>query len=128
MVRERLHLTHLFAAAIVVGALGRLVVRMEVAGESMLPAFEPGDRVVALRCRRLAPGDAVVLRDPRKPERLVLKRVAAAGPAGIDVRGDNPAASTDSRQWGSVAAGAVIGRVVYRYAPTSRAGRIQSRR
>lgn len=128
MVRERLHLTHLVAAAIVVAAWRHVVIRMEVAGESMRPAFEPGDRVVAIRCRRWEPGDAVVLRDPRQPERLVLKRVTTAGPDGIDVRGDNPPASTDSRQFGVVPAGAVVGRVVYRYAPTSRAGRIQSRR
>jgi hypothetical protein len=69
-----------------------------------------------------------VIRDPRQPSRLMLKRIFATSPGRVDVRGDNPQASTDSRHFGAVAAQSVVGRVVYRYAPPSRAGRIQSRR
>jgi inner membrane protease subunit 1 len=52
----------------------------------------------------------------------MLKRVRLAGPTGLDVRGDNPDASTDSRHFGPVPFTALRGRVVYRYAPPGRAG------
>jgi inner membrane protease subunit 1 len=43
--------------------------------------------------------------------------------ARVDVRGDNEAASTDSRHFGPVPRRAVRGRVLYRYGPPARAGR-----
>jgi type IV secretory pathway protease TraF len=52
----------------------------------------------------------------------MLKRVAARGPAGLTVLGDNAAASTDSRAFGPVSPGTVRGRAVYRYFPDSRRG------
>ena len=88
----------------------------------MCPTLAPGDRVVALRCHRPRPGDVVVLPDPRLPSRTLVKRVAAVGPAGFTVAGDAPDASTDSRSFGPVPS--VWGRVVYRYAPRDRAGRL----
>lgn len=94
--------------------------RVEVAGDSMRPALEPGDRVVAVRARRARPGDVVVVRDPRHPARLLVKRVAEKGPGGVVVLGDNPAASTDSRAFGPVTG--IWGRARYRYAPADRAG------
>lgn len=96
---------------------------MEVTGDSMRPALEPGDRVIAVRARRARAGDLVVVRDPRRPERLLVKRVAAVGPHGVEVVGDNPVASTDSRVFGAVPV--VWGRVLYRYAPVGRAGHLR---
>lgn len=96
--------------------------RVEVAGDSMRPALEPGDRLLAVRWPRARPGDLVVVRDPRVPARLLVKRVAAAGPGGVEVRGDNAGASTDSRAFGPVPR--IWGRPVYRYAPPGRAGRL----
>jgi hypothetical protein len=46
--------------------------------------------------------------------------VVKASAAGLTVRGDNPSASTDSRDFGPVPAASVRGRVVYRYAPPHR--------
>jgi nickel-type superoxide dismutase maturation protease len=98
----------------------RLVV---VDGDSMRPALEPGDRLLVLA---LPPrvGDIVAL---RHEGRTIVKRVAAvaADDDRIDVLGDNAAASTDSRTFGPVGRGAIIGRVVYRYAPAARAGRVR---
>jgi len=59
---------------------------------------------------------------------VVVKRVeqVAGGPVVGDVivvRGDNPAASTDSRTFGPVPASSVQGRVLYRYFPPGRQGR-----
>lgn len=108
---------------------------MVVLGKSMLPTFEEGDRVLALaprltrplspRRRRLRTGDVVVIADPRQPGRsgvgpAFLKRVCAAYADGIEVRGDNPEASTDSRHFGPVPWEAVLGIVVYRYFPPGR--------
>lgn len=98
----------------------RLVRRVIVVGDSMRPALEPGDKVLAVRTGRAVTGDLVVVRDPRSPGRLLAKRVAGLGPGGVVVLGDNQAASTDSRVFGPVPG--VWGRPVYRYAPAERAG------
>lgn len=97
--------------------------RLEVVGDSMRPALEPGDRVLAVRGLRPRLGDLAVVRDPRLPERLLVKRVSAVGPGGVEVLGDNAPASTDSRAFGPV--GAVWGVAVYRYAPAARVGRLR---
>lgn len=89
----------------------------------MEPTLTPGDRVLVLRLRP-RPGDVVALRDPRNQARTILKRVAAIDGEEVTVLGDNAAASTDSRAFGPVPQSSVLGRVVYRYAPTARAGRV----
>lgn len=70
----------------------------------------------------MAPGQVVAVADPRQPGRLLVKRVLSVDAGRVDLRGDNPAASTDSRHFGTVDIGAVRGRVVYRYHPPGRAG------
>ena len=96
--------------------------RVVVAGPSMLPAFRPGDRLVVVPVGRLAPGDGVALTDPTDAGRWLVKRVLRVGDDLVDVRGDNEAASTDSRDFGAVAASSLVGRVVYRYYPGDRVG------
>jgi nickel-type superoxide dismutase maturation protease len=103
--------------------------RVEVAGGSMAPTFGPGDRLVVLgrrlgRPRWPVPGEVVAVTDPRDPSRLLVKRVAAVDRVAgtVDVRGDAADASTDSRTFGPVPLSAVVGRVVYRYAPPGRTG------
>ena len=96
--------------------------RVEVAGDSMLPALLPGDRLLVLCPARLRVGDVVAVADPRMPARTMVKRVAERGPDGVTVLGDNPAASTDSRHLGPVPRAAIVGRAVYRYLPDSRRG------
>ena len=72
--------------------------RLVVTGESMLPTLHPGDRVLVLRLA-VRRGDLVALVDPRDPGRIMIKRLAA-----------------------------VVGRVVYRYHPEARRGRLAGRR
>lgn len=96
--------------------------RVAVTGDSMLPALAPGDRLVVLRVGRARVGDVVEVGDPRTPARTLVKRVAALGPEGVTVLGDNPAASTDSRVLGPLPPAAIGGRAVYRYFPDSRRG------
>jgi nickel-type superoxide dismutase maturation protease len=95
------------------------VIRYRVEGESMTPAYSPGDRLLINRLAYVArtprPGDVVVLRDPEEPERLLLKRVESAGGEGIVVMGDNLDASRDSRRFGPVRREDVVGKVIARY-------------
>ena len=108
------------AAALLVSRFRRVV----VTGDSMLPAFVPGDRLLVGPIGRLRPGDVVAVPDPRRPDRFLIKRVHSVAPgARVHVRGDNEAASTDSRHFGPVPRRAVRGRVLYRYAPPGRVGR-----
>jgi nickel-type superoxide dismutase maturation protease len=102
-----------------------LVRRVEVSGDSMRPTLEPGDRLLVLAWRRIRAGDLVALADPRLPERTLVKRVAEVDRVKLTVVGDDPAASTDSRSFGPVPRATVLGRVVYRYAPSTRAALIR---
>jgi nickel-type superoxide dismutase maturation protease len=88
----------------------------------MRPALVSGDRLLVLRDGRARVGDVVAVADPRLPSRTLVKRVAARGPEGVTVLGDNAAASTDSRKLGPVPTTALRGRAVYRYFPDTRRG------
>jgi nickel-type superoxide dismutase maturation protease len=103
------------------------VIRAAVDGESMLPELAPGDRLLVLPTRRVRPGDVVVLRDPRDPNRTMVKRVVAIDGSNVVVAGDNQAQSTDSRVFGPVPAQAIRGRALYRYHPVARAGWLRRR-
>jgi nickel-type superoxide dismutase maturation protease len=127
-------------AAILIGLLGAgvwalaatVVETAAVSGRSMVPALEPGDRVLVDRWtyrRRLPrPGEIVLLEDPAGGRRLIkriARTLAAAGPGGprrLWVLGDNPPESEDSRRFGAVEPRLVRGRVVWRYWPPSRVG------
>ncbi len=121
------------AGAALLGALGAgtFLRRVEVAGRSMEPGLLPGDRVLVVRRpwgKALGPrvGDVVALHDPRRPARLLVKRVSMVeGRTGmVEVTGDARDASTDSRAFGPVPMSLVVGRVVYRYGPIGRSGLI----
>ncbi|MDA8342721.1 MAG: nickel-type superoxide dismutase maturation protease [Actinomycetota bacterium] len=104
--------------------------RVEVAGTSMAPGLLPGDRLAVLGRpawawgRLVRPGAVVVVRDPRRRERVLVKRVAGVSGAGVVVLGDRPEASTDSRDFGPVPRSDVVGVAVYRYGPSHRTGRL----
>ncbi len=113
----------LTALAVVLAALWRVgLQRVRVEGTSMMPALAHGDRLVVVRALRPRVGDLVAFRDPVEPTRLLVKRVVALLPGGVEVRGDNRAASRDSRTFGPVAPAHLVGRAVYRYFPPARAG------
>lgn len=118
---------------------------------SMAPALLAGDRVAVdrllygggfaplswlLPARAPAPGDVVVFRSPEARTRLLVKRCAARGgepfgggyvPAGtLILLGDARESSHDSRAFGPVGQGAVVGRavaVLWSVAPGSTAPR-----
>ena len=83
----------------------------------MRPSLQPGDRVL-LRRRMVVPiraGSIVGFDDPCGGGTFMIKRVLDAGSEGIDVRGDNQAASTDSRHFGLLKPAAVRWVMVRRY-------------
>lgn len=91
----------------------------------MWPNLQAGDRLLVVRLRPPRPGDIVALRDPTVPDRLLVKRVTAVQPSGVEVRGDNPGASRDSRSFGVVAPSLLMGEAVYRYFPPGRVGSLR---
>jgi nickel-type superoxide dismutase maturation protease len=117
----------LLAVAAIGWVVSRSVLRVEVVGDSMTPALAAGDRLVVLRMpgvRQPWPlvGDVVALHDPREPTRVLVKRVASVdrGAGTLEVHGDAPGASTDSRTFGPLRRTDLVGRAVYRYAPPER--------
>jgi nickel-type superoxide dismutase maturation protease len=118
----------LIACLAVAVLVRRAVDVVQVRGRSMLPTLRPGDRLVVVRSSRPARvGDVVLALDPRDAARELVKRVAAVGPRGVTLHGDNPALSTDGRTFGSLPAGAIRWRVVGRCWPLNRAGRLAQR-
>jgi inner membrane protease subunit 1 len=99
--------------------------RVAVVGNSMRPTLLPTDRLLVAG-RRLRPGHLVALRDPRNPARVIVKRVVSVdrSTGDVEVEGDNPEASTDSRAFGPVPRSLVVGRVRWRYWPPERRGRL----
>lgn len=124
----------LLVAGAISGAAWMLArpVRVQVVGESMLPTLRPGDRALAVRPAWVRAGEIVVLVDPSSRGRTMVKRLIWQGRDGrgrrvVWAEGDNPAASTDSREFGLIGHGAVRGRLVWRYAPAERYGSVWRR-
>jgi nickel-type superoxide dismutase maturation protease len=105
--------------------MGLPVGRYVVDGPSMEPAYRAGDRVLVNRLayvrRAPAPGDVVVLRDPERRARHLIKRIvmqpegAAAGRDRYFVLGDNAAVSRDSRVFGPVWRRDIVGKAWRKY-------------
>jgi signal peptidase I len=108
----------LVGAALVAVGVRRSLVR--VRGLSMRPTLREGDLVVTvplppvaddgpargpawtLRRLLLRPGRLVVLSEPTDRTHLIIKRASRVTPEGVDVLGDDPGWSIDSRTFGTV--------------------------
>ena len=92
--------------------------RLRVEGDSMLPTLCSGTEILIQPNHALdyAIGDVVCCQRPDQSEQVVIKRIDSivATDRTVTVRGDNPDASTDSRDFGAVAMSAILGRVVCR--------------
>ena len=103
---------------------------VEVQGNSMAPTLLPGEWLLVERLtyRRRSPrvGEIVLAADPRVPTRELIKRVSSVdAEAGmLDLHGDDPQASTDSRAFGAVGISGIRWRVIARYWPATRATRL----
>jgi nickel-type superoxide dismutase maturation protease len=71
-----------------------------VAGTSMQPTYQPGDTLLGWRWFRPRVGQVVVAHHAGRP---LIKRIAQHDGPAVWLLGDNPTASTDSRQFGAVA-------------------------
>lgn len=108
---------------------GRRYRRWAIRGSSMYPGLREGDWVlVDMRAyERALPrrGEIVIASDPRERSHAIVKRVAGVDLHGlVDLRGDNPFESTDSRTFGPVPRQLLKGRVRWRYWPLSSAGSV----
>lgn len=75
----------------------------------MLPFVRDGDVVVVHEHKPITLGDVIVVQHPFKSAYMV-KRVFAIDAEGrYELRGDNPAESTDSRNFGPVQRALIIG-------------------
>jgi hypothetical protein len=118
--RRRLTRTVLALSAVALAAVGARRSLLRVRGPSMRPTLHQGDLVVtvplppvseegpllgpsrALRHRLVRRGALVVLSEPGTRGHLIIKRVSAVGVDGVEVVGDDPGWSIDSRTFGTV--------------------------
>jgi signal peptidase I len=132
--RITLVLAALSGASALLLLLRRALLVVSVDGASMMPTYQPGDRLLTVRARRGVPirsGDVVVCRRPdRRPDApyLVKRVLATAGqpipdqpaadnpefalvpPGSIWVQGDSP--GYDSRAFGPLPLSEIIGQVL----------------
>lgn len=118
--------------AVLAFALAR---RVSVRGWSMAPALLPGERLLFDRLAytrdRPKAGEIVLVAHPLQPHLRMVKRLVGLPGDSVDgvrllgrgeywVLGDNEDASTDSREFGPVRRGDLLGRAWIRYWPTDR--------
>ena len=127
-IRPLLAVLAALGAGLAAGVALRRLDAVEVEGLSMAPALLPGDLLLAeswtYARRPPRPGEVVLAPDPRNDGRELIKRVALVRAGGLELRGDRPAFSTDSRQFGTVPASKVRWHVILRYWPPSSVGRL----
>ena len=94
---------------------------VRVHGPSMLPTLGPGAIALALPLSgndAVRPGDLVLARHPQRHTTVMIKRVLSiTEQGGVLLAGDNPAASTESVDFGPVARGDLLARVTWRLWP-----------
>jgi type IV secretory pathway protease TraF len=76
----------------------------------MLPAYKPGQIVVAIRYKKLKPGNVVIINHNGLEK---IKRISKKDGDKLFVLGDNAAVSTDSRQFGWLVDEQVLGKVIW---------------
>lgn len=100
-----------------------------VSGSSMEPTLAPGELVMvdlwSYRHRRPREGEIVLVAGPSPGGSHLVKRVASTREAGLWLLGDNAGHSIDSRHFGPVPVDRIQGRIVWRYWPLERFGRIR---
>ncbi|WP_318296364.1 MULTISPECIES: S24 family peptidase [Kutzneria] len=82
---------------------------MRVRGPSMAPALRDGDVLLVRLRAKPVPGAVVLVSWPSRPGQLSVKRAVREEPGGWVVHGDNPLATTDSRQLGPARVHGVFG-------------------
>lgn len=78
----------------------------------MNPTFQPGDKILVSSFSRIEPADVIVFSHHGM---TMVKRVIKKEGNAFIVRGDNFSESTDSLDFGAIAAHQIIGKVFFRY-------------
>lgn len=73
---------------------------VRVTGSSMTPTLLPGDRLLVRHTTEAAVGDIVLARFYRRPDLLVVKRLAGRAGRGWRLASDNARVGSDSRTYG----------------------------
>ena len=92
----------------------RLEKRFRIHGQSMEPTLRDGQEVLVrmVTAKTLPqPGQLVLVRHPMRTDLTMIKRCFASEAGKVDVRGDNPSESTDSRSFGLVPLKLILGYV-----------------
>src|SRR3954468_18091169 len=95
-----------------------------VSGPSMAPSLRDGDAVVVRRTSAVRAGDVVLARFRSRPGLLVVKRAVRPTDGGWCIESDNDYVTDDSRSYGVAD---VEAKVLWRYLPLRRAGRVPPR-
>ncbi|HSX05164.1 MAG TPA: S26 family signal peptidase [Candidatus Saccharimonadales bacterium] len=90
--------------------LAKQFIIRQVQGDSMLPALHAGQLVIGRQTRELQPGDVVIVSHNGLEK---IKRIERQQGDLIYLLGDNASASTDSRDFGWLAAKYIIAKVVW---------------
>ena len=97
--------------ALIIGYLQHL----RVVGNSMEETLKEGDLITYKKINPknidLKIGDIVVASHPKIKSKLIIKRIFRIYQNKFDLRGDNFSSSTDSREWGLIELGLIIGKV-----------------
>ena len=93
---------------------------VRIVGPSMAPALRNGEVYLAVTGARVDVGDAVVCQHPNRPDLLTVKRITRKIGPHWWIEGDNPDASSDSREFGPISAGLVRAKIVVRLRPLRR--------
>jgi phage repressor protein C with HTH and peptisase S24 domain len=112
----------LFAGGAFIGR--RKLTRVAVSGHSMEPTLCDGDWLLVERSpSSIRNGDVVVAADPRSTGRVIVKRVRSVRTDDdLILAGDHPAHSNETI--GPLRRADVLGKVVARYWPLARLGRV----
>lgn len=89
------------------------ILKFEIQEESMLPLLKPGNMVLVNKWSTKKINDLVVLKNPEEKEMLLVKRIKKIEKGKYFVIGDNLKKSRDSRHFGLVKNGKIVGKVFY---------------
>ena len=79
-------------------------------GDSMAPTLVPGTVVMGVLPRKIRPGDVVIVRHGGLDK---IKRIKELRAGEVFLLGDNPADSTDSRNFGWLESTVILAKVIW---------------
>lgn len=87
-------------------------VRFQIEGNSMIPIFKPGDRVLVWRWGRIRERDFIVF---QKNGMKMMKQAVRKEKNAWEVRSKNSLEGSGSADFGAISASQIIGKVIWKY-------------